>query len=538
MDPMSSASPPIAAGPAPAARALPPVLGRLLSGSFWLALRVPLQLLFSLWTVRLIVQAIGRDSWGAYQFAWGFGFFQMLFEFGFSSGLQQQISERWTRGDRDGVDGAIACGMNFYGAMALVQAAALLGVTYGALPHSEFVAGSPEYGLIVKLLWLQILTSPCYGFSVVVSSVLQAARRYDFMPRLELMVVILRFVVLAVGLKAGVDFFLVIVAQIVVQVLLTMGPSLWVMVTELGHVPHFRGARWADYKSLGHISFYMALIQISVALADKVDTTILGFMLPDPGAANAVYGMVSKPFLQLRQTGWTLAYMVMPAVASLASARDERGLERIKYDGTRLHIASLLPVGLLGWIYAAPFLTLWMGNSLGYDAALEAPLMRLFLLAAMPLVLSVPVQMAIGINRIEVIALSALIGSLINLPVSCALTARLGMPGVIWGTLLTTFFSNLLVPGIYIFRVLEIRPGLFFRRTLGAPLAGGAAAIAATSILRLVFPATSLGTSLSARVGPLVVHLLVGLLAYLAGYLSISTGRRDFAELSNKLRRR
>ena len=102
-------------------RALPPVLGRLLSGTFWLALRVPLQVVFSLWTTRLILEAIGPDQMGAYRFAWGFGFFQLLFEFGISSALQRQISDSWTRGDREGVDRAIACGMNFYAAMALVQ---------------------------------------------------------------------------------------------------------------------------------------------------------------------------------------------------------------------------------------------------------------------------------------------------------------------------------------------------------------------------------------------------------------------------------
>ena len=78
---------------------------------------------------------------------------------------------------------------------------------------------------------------------------------------------------------------------------------------------------------------------------------------------------MSKAFLQLRQTGWMLAYMVMPAVASLAAAHDVRGLERVKYDGTRIHIGLLLPVGLLAWIYAAPFLSLWCGNRLSYDAA-------------------------------------------------------------------------------------------------------------------------------------------------------------------------
>ena len=111
-------------------KALPPVLGRLLSATFWLALRVPLQFVFSLWTTRLILEAIGPLQNGAYAFAWGFGFFQFLFEFGASSALQRQISDAWTRGDREGVDRAIACGLNFYTAMAIVQVAALLGVAY------------------------------------------------------------------------------------------------------------------------------------------------------------------------------------------------------------------------------------------------------------------------------------------------------------------------------------------------------------------------------------------------------------------------
>ena len=199
---MSSASTTVMSG----TRALPPVLGRLLSGTFWLALRVPLQVVFSLWTTRLILEAIKADQMGAYRFAWGFGFFQMLFEFGISSALQRQISDSWTRGDREGVDRAVACGLNFYTAMAVVQMIALLGVTYWALPRTAFHGES--YDLIVKLLWLQIVTAPCYGLSVVVSSVLQAARRYDFIPRLEVAITILRFVVLVAGLKSGIDFLL------------------------------------------------------------------------------------------------------------------------------------------------------------------------------------------------------------------------------------------------------------------------------------------------------------------------------------------
>src|SRR5262249_1546165 len=154
-----------------------PVLGRLLSGTFWLALRTPLQALFAFWTVPLIIEAIGKDLYGAFGFAWGFGFLQFLLEFGMSSALQRQVSERWTKAARGGVERSIACATTFYAAMAVLQASILIGIAYLVVPLSKYRAGPAD--LIVRLLWLQALTAPCYGLSTVVSSVLQAARRYD-----------------------------------------------------------------------------------------------------------------------------------------------------------------------------------------------------------------------------------------------------------------------------------------------------------------------------------------------------------------------
>lgn len=529
-----------ATAPPNSPRQLPPVLGRLVSGTIWTALRTPLQAVIVFWSTRLILHAIGEDQMGAYLFAWGFGFLQFLLEFGISSALQRQISERWTQGDREGVDRAIACGMNFYSAMALIQAAVLLALAYWPYIAQRFHGDS--YHLIVKLLILQAIMSPFYGLSVVVTSVLQAARRYDFLPRYEVAIVIVRFLILWGGLSAGLNFFWVVVAQTLAQVVLALAPAIWVMRRELGHVPHFAGARRSDYLALFHISFYMFLIQLSVVLADKVDTTILGFALTDPpGPALAVYGFVSKPFLQIRQVGWMLASMVMPAVASLAAAHDERGLDRLKYDGARMHLGLILPLTLLAWIYAAPFLTLWVGGQLagaGYDTA--PWLMRLFLFATVPLMVAIHCQMAIGTNRIAVIALASLAGSLVNLPVSYVLTCKIGVAGVIWGTVLTTFFSNFLVPGIYMWRILEIRPQAYFSRTLAAPLAGAVGLMAAAWACRWLAPIVLRddSTSLPIRALPLIAHLTVGCLAYLAGYLLVPAGRADLDMLLRKFRLR
>ena len=195
----------------------------------------------------------------------------------------------------------------------------------------------------------------------------------------------------------------------------------------------------------------------------------------------------------------------------------------------------LTPITLLAGIYAAPFLGFWVGP----EFTPYAWMLQLFLVATLPLVLSVVVQMAIGMGKIEVVAISNLIGALVNLPISYYLTRHLGVSGVIWGTVLTTLFSNLLVPGVYVFRVLDISYATFFVRTLSAPLAGGLALIVATWAFRgVVPPGPSDHLTGLARLLPFLANLSVGSLAYLLGYFASPAGRGDASAIARKFARR
>ncbi len=507
---------------------LPPVLGRLLRGTFWLALRTPLQVVFAFWSVPLIVEHIGEGLFGAFGFAWGFGFLQFLLEFGMSSALQRQVSERWTKGDKAGVQRSIGCGMAFYAATALVQAAVLIALATWGVPMSFHPA---EHDLIVRLLWLQALTAPCFGLSAVAGSVLQAARKYDFIPKFEFWIVILRFAALWLGLKGDVPFFAIVAIQTAISIGLSLIPALWVMTGQLGTALRFGRFGRADILDLTRISVYMALMQLSVVLADKLDTTVLGYALESPAPAIAVYQAISKPFLQIRQMGWMLAYLVMPAVASLAAANDRSALERIKYDGSRMLVGMLLPVALLAYIDAKPFLNAWMPKF-----ADQAHLMQLFLLGTAPLVLSVLVQMAIGQGSVRAIALAALGGALVNLPLSYVWTKVTGdVSGVIWGTVLTTLVSNLLLPGIHCFRRLEVSPRVFFRRTLAAPLCGSLVLAVAASLSAGIVAGPVVGQSRLERAAPLALHLAIGVAGYVVGYAARPEGRSDLAAVIRRL---
>lgn len=514
-------------------RPAPSLMDRLWHGTFWLGLKMPVQIVIAFWSIPLVQHAIGVEANDAYVFAWGFGFLQFLLEFGMSSALQRQLARAWVRDDRAEINRLIAGGMSFYAFMALLQVVILLAIAYLGLP-ARFQGETRR--LVVGLLWIQAISAPCFGVMTIAASVLQAARRYELLPRLDLIVLVIRFAILYAGLRAGVDFLAIVAAQVAVQVALTLLPALWVMARELGYVPHFSGARRDDYAALLRVGFYIFLMQLSITLADKLDVIVLGYALP-PSASEAgitIYQNVSKPFLQIRQMGWTLAYLVMPAVATLAAAHDLRGLERLKYDGSRQLVALLVPVVLLAAIYARPFLHLWVG--LRYVP--YAWLMQLFLVASLPLALSVLSQMAVGLGQVEFVSLAPLAGAVVNLPLSFYLTTRLGVSGVIWGTVLTTLISNLIVPGVYLFRLLEVRPEVFAARTLGPPAAGAGVLLAAAWAIRALLPPDPVGSGFMRRGGPFLVNLAVCSAAYAVGYLATPLGRRDLSDSWRRLRGR
>jgi len=203
-----------------------------------------------------------------------------------------------------------------------------------------------------------------------------------------------------------------------------------------------------------------------------------------------VYGLVSKAFVNVRQTGWMLAYMVMPAVASLAAARDERGLDRVKYDGTRMHIAAILPIGLLALSTPAILVSLDSLERMGRHAkARVRPVGRDPADAVIPdrhdSAGALRARANVNRDQQDQSHCRGGAGRLCCQPSDQLLPdlpAGRGRSDL--GTVLTTLISNLLIPGIYVFRVLQIDLRAYMTRTLRAPMAAAATLLVTTAALQ------------------------------------------------------
>ena len=188
---------------------------------------------------------------GAYGFAWGFGFFQFLLEFGMSSALQRQISETLDAGRPRGGRPGDRLRDDLLRRVAVVQVAALLAVA--ALRPARHSGSARRIvppdrpaplapGGDGPLLRAHRRSSPASSrrrggttSSRGWSSGSSSSGSWSCWA----------------GLTAGVDFFRDRGwRRRSLQIGLSLGPALWVMVRELGHVPHFRGARRDDYTGL------------------------------------------------------------------------------------------------------------------------------------------------------------------------------------------------------------------------------------------------------------------------------------------------
>jgi O-antigen/teichoic acid export membrane protein len=185
--------------------------------------------------------------------------------------------------------------------------------------------------------------------------------------------------------------------------------------------------------SVKHVLFEsrstFALRVIGVLYA-QIDRVVIGVALA--AAAVASYEVAFKIQATAAITLGIAPSAVLPAAAFLGAGRDHAKLRELFVRGTKYALALALPICVAGIVYAKAIIVTWVGD----EYADMADATRLFLLyPAVAITFVVGQSMLIGLDRMGSLLKLHVIAVLLNVILSIVLVGRLGIEGVIWGTL-------------------------------------------------------------------------------------------------------
>ena len=222
-------------------------------------------------------------------------------------------------------------------------------------------------------------------------------------------------------------------------------------------------------------------LRIMGVVYSQMDRIIIGVALA--ATAVAAYEVAYKIHAAAALTLGVMPSAVLPAAAFIGASGDDSRLRGLYVKGTRYSLAIGLPIIVGGIVFARPLIATWVGTD--YTDVTGAA--RLFLVyPALALALVVGQTMLIGLGRMREMLRFHLVAVVTNLIVSSLLVGRIGIIGVIWGTVVG--YLLLWVPFT---RLLLDQFGVSFGswlRTVAAPVAPGIAVqvVASLAALRAV----------------------------------------------------
>jgi O-antigen/teichoic acid export membrane protein len=267
-------------------------------------------------------------------------------------------------------------------------------------------------------------------------------------------------------------------------------------------------------------SVYSSIIDWANKLNYELDEVVIGvFLGPAPVAVWAVADRIISGTQRL--TNQSNAVLFPVVVDSDATNRIER-LQQVLLEGTRLSLATVLPIAVTLTVLAQPLVLVWVGpKMLGSAIVIQI----LALAVALRVGNATSTTVLKGAGKIRYLAFVNIITGLVNLVMSAALVKPFGLAGVAVGTVVPVACASVFVLWPAACRRVQLPLGRAFHYAIWPAIWPGVVVAFCLELSRAVSP---------------VSFLLVGLQAAVAGLLylllfTVAVGRADRAQYAAKL---
>jgi O-antigen/teichoic acid export membrane protein len=403
---------------------------RALSGTLTSFLQFGLQIVFQVALAPIVLRVAGQETLGAYAILMQALGYLSLMDLGFSRAVSRFLPQAHGYND-DGVRFRdILCTFRTFALFSnLVYAAVcvVLSVWIGPLLHfSPALEFQSRLGLYSIAVWAIIRTPlVVYGPALIATQNLSAANLINTLGNLVRLVGALALVALGFGLLG------LILAYVFAEFL---GMSLqgWTFIRRYPRVKlSWNMPAPGLFREMFVFGAQASLISISWLLTTQTDNLVVGYLYG--AAAASIYYTTQMPATLMHLTVTRLAANSTPAINELYARKMTESLQRSYLQLHRFTWLLILPAAIGMVFLYKPMISLWVGVG-QYAGNSMAIALAIFAICISVEHCNFSFVMATG--RIRVLSTLSISEGVMNLILSLIMGKYLGLPGVMWATVI------------------------------------------------------------------------------------------------------
>ncbi len=415
-----------------------------------------------------VLRTLGPSAYGIWILTSSVVGYYGFLDLGFRAGVTQYLARYLAQGDGDRASDCMSTSVAALATLGVFLAVLSVGVAL-ALPLLFTV---PEE-LLTQAAWCVLIVGISSAIQLALSpftSVLAATQRFDLANAIGITTRLMGAGAIVAALARG--------HGLVGISLVTCGTSIadyairWWVARRIApglEISRKRISmdRLREVSSFGAWNFFMSL---NAFVYQHVPNILIGLFMPV--AAVGRYALSVGLSRQINSVVGPIGQVIYPAAAAMDVRGDRRGLERLYHDGSRLMMLVTSIAVVVTFFWAEDFYRLWVGQQYiaGTDYPSVALIFQVLLLSTVTNFSNIGGQILMGAGRVRIVAMTQIVGSVLNLGLSLALFDRFGLLGMAMAVVVASFIVDLVAMPVLVERHLGLSVVRLVTSACGRPL--------------------------------------------------------------------